>query len=201
MSDDELLRERITQQLARRGLLAADGKTTVFGKPAVRLVSNGAAGSGSVTRLGDDEGRSGDGPQRLDDATPPQRRLVGFAYATPWTGSNSCAQWVEQVFSRMGFGVVCGDAYQLCRNYCSRTNPSQLEVGMIVGVEHHPFGANGLTYGHVGIYVGDCQVRDCSDAGLRTSPLDAWLSVYGAMDDPRWGWLGGIALDQAQRTW
>lgn len=186
---EELLRERIAQQLARRGLLAADGKTTVFGKPAVRLVSKGAAGSGVA------------GPQRLDDATPPQRRLVSFAYATSWTGANSCAQWVEQVFSRMGFGVVCGDAYQLCRNYCSRTNPSQLKVGMIVGVEHHPFGANGLTYGHVGIYVGDCQVRDCSDTGLRTSPLDAWLSVYGAMDDPRWGWLGGIALDQAQRTW
>lgn len=178
-----LLEQRIRDALSARGMLAADGVTTRFGKPAVRRPT------------------SGHEPERFMDATEPQRNFVACAYATPWPGANACAEWIEEAYARLGYGVVTGHAFELCRSYCSRTDLALLKVGMIVGVEHHPYTANGLTYGHVGLYIGDNMVRDCADGGLRTAPLEAWLSVYGVMDDPRWGWLGGLALDQARRTW
>ena len=37
----------------------------------------------------------------------------------------------------------------------------------------------------------------CSRNTLRRAPLDAWLSTYGVMSAPRWGWLGGIDLGLA----
>lgn len=177
------LDQRIVDALGARGMLAADGATTRFGKPAVRKALPGHE------------------PERLMEATEPQRNFVSCAFGTPWPGTNACAEWIEEAYARLGYGVVSGHAYELCRNYCSRTDLTLLKVGMIVGVEHHPYDANGLTYGHVGLYIGDELVRDCADNGLRTVPLEAWLSVYGVMDDPRWGWLGGMALDQARRTW
>ena len=176
---------RILAELGRRHLLAEDGVTTIFGKPAVREVPPATEG----------------GPEALSCATTPQKQLVSLAFATPWTGGNTCAAWIEQVYARMGFGVVTGDAYELCQGYCARTELSDLKVGMVVGVEHHPYGADGLTFGHVGLYIGDGKIRDASDVGLRCVPLSAWLSIYGVMDDPRWGWLGSVALDRAQRTW
>lgn len=176
MRDHSSLERRIRAALSERGMLSADGMTTKFGKPAIRGFEQNQR------------------PQQLMDASEPQRNLVACAYATPWAGPNSCAEWVEEVFARLGFGVVSGHAYELCRAYCSRTELSQLKVGMVVGVEHLPYTANGLTYGHVGLYLGDGVIRDCADSGLRSAPLEAWLSVYGVMDDPRWGWLGGIDL-------
>ena len=65
---------------------------------------------------------------------------------------------------------------------------------MIVAVPVHPYGAGGRSWGHVGYYVGDGCVRHCSNGRVATAPLDVWLSVYGVMAEPRWGWLGGIAL-------
>lgn len=180
MQQNELLDQRVLDVLAKRGMLAADGTTTRFGKPALRKTSPGQE------------------PERFMDASEPQRNFVACAYATPSAGSNACAEWIEEVYARLGYGIVRGHAFELCRDYCSRTNLAQLKVGMMVGVEHHPYSANGLTYGHVGLYLGDGVVRDCSDDGVRSAPLEAWLSVYGVMDDPRWGWIGGVALDVAR---
>lgn len=181
-ADERDLRERVLHVLDSRNMLMADGVTTRFGQPAFRAVLPGHE------------------PERLMDATQPQRNLVACSYATPWTSGNACAEWIERAYARQGYGVVQGDAYRLFQDFCSRTDTAQLKVGMIVGVGRHPFGANGLCYGHVGLYVGDGLVRDSADERLRTSPLEAWLSVYGVMEQPRWGWLGGVALDQVRRV-
>lgn len=167
---------RLLAYLRHRGLV--QGERSTYGQPALRRVAPGHE------------------PQALADATTRQKRLAEYAYSTPPTGENSCAAWVELVFSRFGCGIVTGHAFQLCDGYCHLTDTSDLRVGMLVAVSHHPLSGNGLRYGHVGIYVGDRLVRDCVDTGVRTVPLELWLSAYGLMEEPRWGWLGSIALDR-----
>lgn len=170
------MRERVLATLAARGILADDGVTTTYGQPAWRDVP------------------SGGGPQALMDAGTLQRRLVACAYGTEPTGEDLCAAWVERVFARLGCGVVTGDARELYEGYCSRTDPSELLVGMVVAVGRHPYDAAGWAHGHVGLYVGDGAVRDCAAGRVRTVPLGPWLSAYGVASEPRWGWLGAIAL-------
>lgn len=133
-------------------------------------------------------------PQRRMDASALQRRFVACAHATPAPGTDLCASWVEQSFSRLGFGVVLGDAAELYNSYCHHTDLENLLVGMIVATGSHPYTPAGLTHGHVGIYVGDELVMDCVDNRVRTVPLTLWLSAYGLMQEPRWGWLGSMGL-------
>lgn len=133
-------------------------------------------------------------PQRRMDASSLQRRFVACAYATPSPGADLCASWVEQSFSRLGLGIVLGDAATLYNSYCSRTNTSDLLVGMIIATGKHPYTPAGLVHGHVAIYLGDEQVMDCADDCVRTVPLALWLSAYGLMEEPRWGWLGSMGL-------
>lgn len=38
---------------------------------------------------------------------------------------------------------------------------------------------------------------DCVEGRVRRVTLDLWLSTYGVMSAPRWGWLGGIDLSLA----
>lgn len=175
---DAKLESRILEELSSRNMLAADGTTTVFGKPAIRRIS--------------------EGPEALAATAAPQKRLIELAFATPWTGECSCAAWIEAAFARLGLGIVEGDAFELCRKYLGLDNPAELKVGMAVGVEHHPYSAQGLTYGHIGLYIGDGRILDCADDRVRCAPLPLWLSIYGAMDDPRWGWLGYMALDRVK---
>lgn len=131
------------------------------------------------------------------DATARQRRLVELAHGTPAAGDGLCAAWVEAVFSRFGFGVPAGHASELFCRWCGCSDVAELKVGMIVAVGEHPFTPDGLRFGHVGLYVGDGAVMDCAEARVRRVPLDLWLSNYGVMVGPRWGWLAGIALDRA----
>lgn len=168
---------RLLAYLRGRGLLRDGTAATVYGQPALRRITPGHE------------------PQALVDATTRQKRLVEYAYSTPATGENSCAAWVELVFSRFGHGMVIGHAFEVCDGYCSLTDTADLRAGMLVAVPRHPLDADGLRYGHVGIYVGDSLVRDCVGTGVRTVPLELWLSAYGVMAEPRWGWLGSISLD------
>lgn len=133
-------------------------------------------------------------PQRLKDASPLQRRLVACAHGTPSPGDDLCASWIEQALSRLGIGVVLGDARLIYDSYCHHTDLSELKVGMVVAVPAHPFSAQGQAHGHVGLYVGDDLVMDSVDSRIRKVPLDLWLSTYGLMAEPRWGWLGSIGL-------
>lgn len=138
--------------------------------------------------------RSDHEPQRLMDATALQKRLVACAHGTPSPGAGLCAAWVEQVFSRLGLGVVLGDARELYNGYCHYTDTSELLVGMIVAVPAHPYTAQGVAHGHVGLYVGNSTVMDAVDDQVRKVPLELWLSAYGLMSEPRWGWLGSLGL-------
>lgn len=133
-------------------------------------------------------------PQRLMDAGVLQRRLVECAHGTPSPGEGLCASWVEQAFSRLGLGVVLGNAAEIYNGYCNRTDTIDLKVGMVVSVPAHPFTAQGLACGHVGLYAGDDMMMDAVGETVRKVPLELWLSTYGLMAEPRWGWLGTIRL-------
>lgn len=171
------MRERLLAALGARGLLASDGATTAYGQPAWRAVAAGRE------------------PQALMDAGALQRRLVACAYGTAPMGEGLCAAWVERCFSRLGLGYVSGDARGVYDGFCHLADTRDLLVGMVVAVARHPFEATGWDHGHVGLYVGDARVRDCVAGRVRDVPLDLWLSAYGVACEPRWGWLGAIALD------
>lgn len=170
------MRERLLAALAERGLLAGDGVTTTFGQPAWR------------------EAPAGCGAQALMDACALQRRLVECAHGTAPMGEGLCAAWVERAFSRLGMGYVRGDARELYDGFCHLADTRDLLVGMICAVGRHPYGAGGWEHGHVGLYVGDGVVMDCVGGRVREVPLALWLSAYGVVCEPRWGWLGAIAL-------
>lgn len=182
------VKERLLADLRRRGYLAGGAGAgcglvvTRWGEPAWRAVP--AAGEAGA-------------PQALMDATARQRRLVEVAHAEPACGDDACAAWVENVFSALELGFVCGHARDLCNRHCALTELADLKVGMAVAVGEHPYSAAGRKHGHVGLYVGDGAVMDCVEGRVRRAPLDAWLSTYGVMCAPRWGWLGGIDLGLA----
>lgn len=182
------VKDRLLADLRRRGCLA-DGAgagcgiaVTRWGEPAWRAVP--AAGEAGA-------------PQALMDATARQRRLVEVAFAEPACGDDACAAWVENVFSALELGFVCGHACDLCDRYCALTELADLKVGMVVAVGEHPYSVAGRKFGHVGLYAGDGEVMDCVEGRVRRAPLDAWLSTYGVMRAPRWGWLAGIDLSLA----
>lgn len=165
---------QLLEQLAERHLVV-DGRSR-WGQPAWRRVEPGHE------------------PQRSCDASALQRRFVACAHGTPSPGQDLCASWVEQSFSRLGLGVVLGDARTLYDSYCHHTDTAELKVGMIVAVPRHPFAAQGTAHGHVALYVGDGMVMDAVGDRVRKTPLELWLSAYGLMAAPRWGWLGSIGL-------
>lgn len=175
------MRERALAMLAERGMLASSDEQgneprTIFGQPAWRAIEPGHE------------------PQALMEGTARQRDLVASAFATPAAGPDQCATWVERVFARLGLGQVSGSASELYRDWCRSADTAELLTGMIVAVPSHPWGNGGRSWGHVGLYVGDGRIMHCDDGRVRTAPLEAWLSVYGVAAEPRWGWLGGIAL-------
>jgi len=171
---DKTSEQRLLKQLRERGLVQGD--RSVWGKPALRVIE------------------AGHEPQALMAASALQRRFVACAHGTPCTGQDLCASWVEQAFSRLGLGVVLGSAAELYDGYCHYDDTADLKVGMIVATPQHPYSAQGLRHGHVGIYVGDGLVMDSVESGVRKVPLLLWLSAYGLMADPRWGWLGSLGL-------
>ena len=170
MTDEERLLRRL------RELGYVEGERSAWGQPAIRRVEPGHE------------------PQRLMDASALQRRLVACAHGTPSTGDDLCASWVEQAFSRLGLGVVLGDAAELCDAYCHYTDLADLKVGMIVATTRHPYSLDGHRHGHVGLYVGDETIMDSVAGEVRKVPLALWLSTYGIMEEPRWGWLGSMGL-------
>lgn len=108
-------------------------------------------------------------------------------------GTGLCAMWVSQVFSAAGLGYPYGNANDMYNYWCHSSNQSQIKPGMIVAVSSHPHTMAGRIYGHVGIYVGGGMVMD-NIGYIRTIPLSQWISYYGGIVTPRWGWVFGKAL-------
>ena len=64
------------------------------------------------------------------------------------------------------------------RNYTFTSDKSKLKVGMLVAVESSSSGSTaGLTYGHVGIYIGDSKVID-NIGRIRVTTLDDWIATF-----------------------
>ena len=95
-----------------------------------------------------------------------------------------------------GYGFYGGNACDMCRSWCHSSNRNELKVGMIIADVSHPgTGSAGLTYGHVGIYIGNNKVMS-NEGPITVKSLDAFIRFYGAGTGCRWGWLGGINLSQ-----
>lgn len=142
-----------------------------------------------------DHGANGGAPQ-IAGATARQQTIVNMAYATPTPGQGLCAAWVSNVFRNAGYGFYGGNACDMCRSWCHSFNRNELKVGMIIADVSHPgTGSAGLTYGHVGIYIGNNKVMS-NEGPITVKSLDAFIRFYGAGTGCRWGWLGGIDLSQ-----
>ena len=107
-----------------------------------------------------------------------QKKIVDAAFITPSPGPGWCAMWVSQVYQNAGLGYLGGNACDMYRNFTFTSDKSKLQVGMLVAVESSSSGSNaGLTYGHVGIYIGDGMVID-NIGRIRTVSLDNWIATF-----------------------
>ena len=107
-----------------------------------------------------------------------QKKIVDAAFITPSPGPGWCAMWVSQVYQNAGLGYIGGNANDMYRNYTFTSDRSKLNVGMLVAVESSSSGSTaGLTYGHVGIYIGDGKVID-NIGHIRVTTLDDWIATF-----------------------
>ena len=107
-----------------------------------------------------------------------QKKIVDAAFITPSPGPGWCAMWVSQVYQNAGLGYIGGNANDMYRNYTFTSDRSKLKVGMLVAVESSSSGSTaGLTYGHVGIYIGDGKIID-NIGHIRVTTLDDWIATF-----------------------
>ena len=118
------------------------------------------------------------GGKEYEASTEVQKKIVNAAYITPSPGAGWCAMWVSQVYQNAGLGYIGGNANDMYRNYTFTSDRSKLKVGMLVAVESSSSGSTaGLTYGHVGIYIGDGKVID-NIGRIRVTTLDDWIATF-----------------------
>lgn len=133
--------------------------------------------------------------QDYSAASSAQKRVVDSCYYTASPGLGWCAAWVSYVFSNAGIGSVWGNACDMYNMYCTSSDKSALQVGMIIAVSTHSLTSAGRIYGHVGIYIGDDKVMH-NVGDIATYGLDQWINTYGTTVTPRWGWALGKDLSQ-----
>ncbi len=133
--------------------------------------------------------------QDYSAASAAQKRVVDSCYYTASPGQGWCAAWVSYVFANAGFGSVSGNACDMYNSWCTSSDKSDLQVGMIIAVSTHSLTYAGAIYGHVGIYIGDDQVMH-NIGPIATYTLNQWISTYGTTVTPRWGWANGIDLSK-----
>ena len=118
------------------------------------------------------------GGEEYEASAEVQKKIVDAAYITPSPGAGWCAMWVSQVYQNAGLGYIGGDACDMYRNHTFTSDRSKLKVGMLVAVESSSSGSQaGLTYGHVGIYIGDGKVID-NIGHIRVTTLDNWIATF-----------------------
>lgn len=132
--------------------------------------------------------QNGGNGQEYNAADAEQKAIVDACRQTPFVGQGLCATWVSRVYSNAGWTYPWGNACDMYWNFCSSSARSDLEVGMMIAVPHSPYGADGWTYGHVGIYIGDNKVMH-NASSLQITDLDAWISEYRCSSEPvKWGY-------------
>lgn len=118
------------------------------------------------------------GGKEYEASSDVQKKIVNAAYITPSPGAGWCAMWVSQVYQNAGLGYIGGNANDMYRNHTFTSDRSKLKVGMLVAVESSSSGGQaGLTYGHVGIYIGDGKVMD-NIGVVRVTTLDDWIATF-----------------------
>ena len=115
--------------------------------------------------------------------------IVAAANRVGSPGAGLCAMWVSMVYQAAGLGYPGGNANNMYWNYCTSSNKSDLQPGMIVAVSTHGSTSAGRIYGHVGIYIGGGMVKE-NVGYINTQSLDSWIASYGDLVTPRWGWAG-----------
>ena len=134
-----------------------------------------------------------------------QRAILDAAGNTVPSPAGYCAQWVNSVYAAAGFSIS-GNACDLWAAYCSSNNRDDLQPGMLIAVKKSSTdpSADGYTYGHIGIYLGNGMVADChttkyieetdtqiitNEAGtLSVWTLDAWIASYDPYGTAAWGY-------------
>ncbi len=113
--------------------------------------------------------------------------IVAACGRVPSPGAGYCAMGVSQVYQAAGCGYPGGNAVDQYYSFCTSSNRSAIQPGMLVAVPSHPHTVAGRIYGHVGIYVGGGMVMD-NIGYIRTIGLDSWISYYQAGGvTARWG--------------
>ena len=108
-------------------------------------------------------------------------RLISSAQSTPWYGAGTCAYWVTQVYTRANWPTIPQlHPRDMYATYCHSSNQADLRPGMLIAVPSSPYGWDGASYGHVGIYLGAGKVADSVNSGLRVVSLSTWLAEYQA---------------------
>ena len=115
-------------------------------------------------------------------------KIVEAAKVTPWPGASLCATWTTRVYEKAGFPPPYGNANEQYYAYCKSSDRSELMPGMLVAVPTHNKTYMGSLYGHVGIYMGNNIIRHSVTTGVEDMDLDKWLSFYGEVATPKWGW-------------
>ena len=142
----------------------------VFGN-ADLIASNGGVGGG----------------QEYEASSEVQKSIVDACYITPSPGAGWCAMWVSQVYQNAGLGYIGGNANDMYRNFTYTSDPSELQVGMLVAVESSSSGGElGAIYGHVGIYIGDGKVMD-NIGKVRVTSLENWIATFCKHSPPGFG--------------
>lgn len=139
----------------------------------------------------------GTGGQDYANAEQWQKDIVDAAYSTPSTGSGYCAAWVTNVYRNAGLTAPTGNACCMYLNYCTSSDTSELEVGMIVAYQQstssHGIWNNGhLGYGHVGIYIGDGMVIS-NRGSIVTETLEEFSASAYTGCEVKWGWPPGVS--------
>ena len=177
----ELMEKRDCEYLAA---VEAEKKAAAEDAAAAAANRNNSSSGGSYA--------GGNGSYVAPSGSGTQQAVVAACHSTPSPGANYCAMWVSQVFRNAGLGYPGGNACDMYR-WCTSSDRSAIQVGMIVAVSTYSKNWAGQVYGHVGIYVGNNTVME-NIGYIASTNLDTWISYYGDTVTPRWGWVYGRAL-------
>ena len=182
LSDD--VKELMTQRDAE--IVAAAEEEQRQAQAAAAAAAAAAASNNSWSSGGGsyDSGSSGNSSENVSGRGA---AIVAATSRVSSPGGGLCAMWVSQVYQAAGCGYPGGNANDMYYNFCTSSNRGSIEPGMIVAVPRHNHTDAGRIYGHVGIYLGGGMVRH-NIGTIATWSLDQWISYYGTLATPRWGW-------------
>lgn len=105
-------------------------------------------------------------------------------------GPGWCAKYVAMCYEAAGFDYLWCNADDLYYKYCTSSDLSEAESGMIIAVATDPHNSGGIRYGHCGIIFrrdGELWVRHNSGT-IEETPIQEWIDYYGVTCTPLWGW-------------